>query len=93
MGMHLNAQALSSCTVLVGALRNKKADSACRAACATGGIVVVLDNTGLLLGAVGVVTCSVEHSCVCISKKSDISEIGAADDADGSMESETLKEN
>ena len=40
---------------------NKKADGTYRAACAAGETVVVLDNTGLLLGAGNIVTCLVAH--------------------------------
>ena len=71
---------------------NKKLDGACRAARAAKETVVVLDNTGSLLGAVDIVTrlvaCLHVHTC----EEGNISRINYADDVNGSMESETLEE-
>ena len=65
---------------------NKEADGACKAACTSGGAVVVLDNTASLSkGAVNLVA----HLTACVN-------ICACDnsnmDNDGSMECDTLRE-
>ena len=69
----------------------KEADGACRATCAARETVVVLDNSSSLLGAVNVVTCSVASLHAHTREGGDISEMGDVDDADESMESETLE--
>ena len=72
--------------------KNKEADGACRVAHVAGEIIVVLDNTGLLQGVVNIVTRSVACSHICTRKEGDISKTGDVDNADGSMEGKTLKE-
>ena len=42
----------------------KETDGAYKAACTTGEVVIVLDNTSALLGMVNIITCSVENSFV-----------------------------
>ena len=70
---------------------NKKPDGACRAACAAGEMVVVLDNISLLLRAVKVITSSVARSYVYTHGEGDITKMGDTDDTDRSMGSETLE--
>ena len=71
---------------------NKEANGTFRVASVIGKIVVVLDNTGSLVGAVNIVTHLFAHLHVHTYEGDHTSKTGDADDADGGIKSETLKE-